>query len=65
MKQIFPTPPAAVAEAQAIRLTRRAFFGGQISPGRNPLDVLDLTLNDLRRAALPEMALMHLLPAQN
>ena len=47
MKQIFPTPPVAVAEAQAIRLTRGDFFGGHIPPVRNPLDVLDLSLNSL------------------
>ncbi|RHZ70304.1 hypothetical protein CDV55_105377 [Aspergillus turcosus] len=61
--QIFPIPQGTAPGTQAIRLTRRMFFGRSVRPGARPGDVLPLDIDKLRAIAQMEMGRMGYIPA--
>ena len=52
IKIIFPTPtPPGAAAAQVIPLTRAQLFGAVLPAGRNPADIINLSIDSLREVA--------------
>ena len=62
-EQIFPAPNPQQAANQAIHVTRRVLFGPTVSQGRNPGEVLNMSVDFLRSTGRDQMSLMGLVPA--
>ncbi|KAH8432329.1 uncharacterized protein LDX57_009967 [Aspergillus melleus] len=62
-EQIFPAPNPQQAANQAIHVTRRVLFGPTVSQGRNPREVLNMSVDFLRSSGREQMSLMGLVPA--